>query len=290
MPDKFTAVWVSHTSISDFLKCPRSYYLKNVYKDPKTNHKIQLMAPPLALGSAVHEVLESLSVLPTDKRFDVPLLEKFETAWKKVTGKQGGFIDKDVEHTYRKRGEAMLRRVQDSPGPLTRLAVKIKEDLPQYWLSEEDNIILCGKIDWLEYLKESDSVHIIDFKTSKTEENSASLQLPIYHLLVHNCQHRTVQGASYWYLGLHDTLTSKELPDLAEAHESVLKVAREIKTARSLERFRCPQGEEGCYACRPMEQILRGEGEFVGENDYRQDVYILPPKGSAGNEKESVIL
>ena len=64
MPDQYTAVWVSHTSISDFLQCPRAYYLKNVYKDPKTRHKIQLMSPPLALGQVVHSVLESLSILP----------------------------------------------------------------------------------------------------------------------------------------------------------------------------------------------------------------------------------
>ncbi len=248
------------------------------------------MAPPLALGSAVHEVLESLSVLPTDKRFNESLLEKFDRAWKKVSGKRGGFLSADVEQTYRLRGEAMLRRVQENPGPLARLAVKIKEDLPHYWLSAEDNIILCGKIDWLEYFPETDSVHIIDFKTSKTEEDSASLQLPIYHLLVHNCQRRTLEGASYWYLELNDTLTPKELPDLVEAHEAVLKVAREMKTARSLERFRCPHGEEGCYACRPMERIIKGEGEFVGENEYRQDVYILPTKEEKPDEEESIIL
>ena len=91
MPDKYTATWVSHTSISDFLRCPRSYYLKNVYRDPKTNHKVKLMSPSLALGQAVHEVLESLSVLPKHSRFNESLIEKFEKAWSKVTGKKGGF-------------------------------------------------------------------------------------------------------------------------------------------------------------------------------------------------------
>src|ERR1035437_4279352 len=33
--DKFNAVWVSHSSIGDFLKCPRLYYLHNVYKNDK---------------------------------------------------------------------------------------------------------------------------------------------------------------------------------------------------------------------------------------------------------------
>jgi len=181
MSDKYTAVWVSHTSISDFLRCPRAYYLKNIYRDPKTNHKIKLMSPSLALGSAVHEVLESLSVLPRQTRFSGSLIAKFDRAWEKITGKKGGFINADTEYKFKQRGQEMLRRVMNNPGPLSGLAVKIQMDLPQFWLSEEDNIMLCGKIDWLEYLPDSDSVHIIDFKTGKTEEDPDSLQLPIYH-------------------------------------------------------------------------------------------------------------
>ena len=285
MPDKFAATWVSHTSINDFLTCPRAYYLKNVYRDPETGHKVQLMSPPLALGSAVHEVIESLSVLPTDKRFEVPLLEKFDTAWKKITGKRGGFTSASVEQQYKQAGEDMLRRVMENPGPVSRLAVKIQTDLPQYWLSEEDEIILCGKIDWLEYLPESDSVHIIDFKTSKSPERDDSLQLPIYLLLVHNTQQRTVAKASYWYLRLSDELEEKQLPDMKEAHEQILQVAKKIKTARKLERFKCPQGEQGCWACKDMELVVAGKAELVGVNDYKQDVYIKPAVDeSAENE------
>lgn len=274
MPDKFTAVWVSHTSISDFLQCPRAYYLKNVYKDPKTRHKIQLMSPPLALGQIVHSVLESLSVLPGAERFKESLIIKFDRSWQAVSGKQGGFFDPATEEKYKERGRLMLEKVMNNPGALTGLAVKIKENLPQYWLSEEDNIILCGKIDWLQYLAEDDSVNIIDFKTSKSQENESSLQLPIYHLLVHNCQHRRVTKASYWYLGL-DQIVEKTLPDLNEAHEQILKIAKEMKLARQLERFKCPHGEAGCFACKPFERIIQGEAEFVGENEYRQDVYVM---------------
>lgn len=288
MADKYTATWVSHSSISDFQKCPRAYYLKNVYRDPKTNNKISIMSPPLALGSAVHEVVESLSVLPTKERFKESLLKKFDQVWKKFAGKKGGFVSDEVEQRYKLRGEKMLRRVMENPGPVANLAVKIKEDLPHYWLSKEEEIILCGKIDWLEYLPDNDSVHIIDFKTSKSEESDNSLQLPIYHLLVHNTQHRQVEKASYWYLELKDELTPKQLPDLVRAHQQILEIARQVKTARQLERFRCPHGEEGCRACRPLERVIAGEGEFVGQNDFGADVYILPPKQSA--ENESVIL
>ncbi|MDD4477366.1 MAG: PD-(D/E)XK nuclease family protein [Patescibacteria group bacterium] len=276
MPDKYTAVWVSHSSISDFLECPRAYFLKNVYRDPKTNHKIKLISPPLALGSAVHEVLESLSILPKEKRFSESLMVKFERAWEKVKGKRGGFFDIDTEYREQERGRAMIRRVTDSPGPLSGLAVKIKQDLPSFWLSEEDNIILCGKIDWLEYLPEIDSVHIIDFKTGRNEEKKESLQLPIYYLLAKNCQEYKIVKASYWYLETSDELSEKILPNEEEAVAKVLKVARQIKLARQLNKMTCNQKSGGCPACRPWEAILRGEGELVGIDNYGANVYALP--------------
>jgi hypothetical protein len=62
-PDKYKAVWVSHSSIGDFLKCPRAYFLHNVYKDPKTGRKINIVSPALSLGLAVHTALESLKVV-----------------------------------------------------------------------------------------------------------------------------------------------------------------------------------------------------------------------------------
>lgn len=289
MPDKFAAVWVSHTSINTFIQCPRAYYLQTVYKDPTTKHKIQLMSAPLALGSAVHEVLESLSVLATEERFKRSLIDRFESAWLKVTGKRGGFLSEEQEARYKQRGEAMLRRVMANPGPLKNKAVKIKTDLPQYWLSESDEIILCGKIDWLEYLEDQDSVHVIDFKTSMKEEDGESLQLPIYHLLVHNVQHRKVARASYWYLENNDELSPKLLPELQAAHEKVLEVAKKIKVQRKLGIYKCHKGEAGCYCCQPLEKIIRGEAELVGVSDHRQDVYILKGESSSLVEQSEVL-
>lgn len=282
MSDKYSAVWVSYSSINDFLKCQRAYYLKNIYKDKKSGNKIQIVAPPLALGQAVHEVIESLSTLATDRRFATPLHEKFEKAWEKVSGKKGGFMNKDIERKYKERGMAMLDRVQKNPGPLKRLAVKIDMDLPNYWLSEGDNIVLCGKIDWLEYLPDTDSVHIIDFKTSQeAKEDPESLQLPIYHLLAKNTQKRPVSGASYWYVEQNDEPVEKTLPDLEESHEQVLKIAKKVKLARQLESFECPNGKDGCRECKPLEKILDHKAEFVYTDEaMRRDIYIIPEEDS----------
>ena len=273
-PDKYSAVWVSHSSIGDYLKCPRAYFLNNVYKDPRSGHKISLIQPPLALGQAVHQVVESLSELPVEKRLEQPLTGKLDQAWEKVKGRLGGFRNQAEETEYKERGRQMLKQVEKKPGPITNKAIKIQKDLPYFWLSEEENIILCGKIDWLEYLPEDDSVHIIDFKTGRREENGQSLQLPIYHLLVTNCQSRPVAKASYWYLDLHDQPKEVHLPELNEAEQQILTVAKKIKLARTLNHFRCPHN--GCRFCDPLEKIVKGEAELVGVNDFNQDIYILP--------------
>jgi len=274
--DKYSATWVSHSSISDFLKCPRAYFLRNVYKDPRTGYKMTIASPPLALGAAVHEVIESLAALPAEERLKISLVKKLDPIWLKVAGKKGGFRSHEVEMEYRERANQMLINLQEDPGPIARPAIKIKSsiNLPNYWLSDEENIILCGKIDWLEYEEESDSVRIIDFKTGKNEEPEDSLQLPIYLLLATNTQSKKVSGASYWYLDRDDGLTEKKLPDGKQSFEKVYAIARRIKLARQINHFKCPK--DGCYACRPYERILKGEGEMVGVSDTRQDVYILP--------------
>jgi hypothetical protein len=241
-PDKYSAVWVSHSSIGDYLKCPRAYFLKNIYRDPKTNHKIMLMSPPLALGQVVHDVIETLSTAGAEDRFAIPLIERFNKSWKSVSGALGGFAGKEDEERFKERGVRMIERVTAHPGILTHKAIKIRQELPYYWLSEEDNIILCGKIDWLEFLSASQSVHIVDFKTGKFDEDESSLQLPIYYLLVSHCQK--------W------------------------PIARQIALARKLEHFKCPK-KDGCRDCKPYEAITSGGAKFVGVGGYSQDIYIL---------------
>jgi len=272
--DKYQAVWVSNSSISDFLACPRLYFLRNVYKDPLTRHKINIINPSLALGQTVHEVLEALSVLPAEERFTVPLLEHYERAWEKVSGKLGGFNNPEQEEHVKNRGRLMLQRVTDHPGPLLKKAIKIKKELPNYYLSEEDNIILCGKIDWLEYIPENDSVHIIDFKTGKNDESASSLQLPAYTLLVANCQSKKTSKGSYWYLDRDDQPLEVKLPTLEKSFELVLDAAKKVKEARLQGAYICKKG--GCFACKPFEAIIKKEAEFVGVGGYSQDLYILP--------------
>jgi PD-(D/E)XK nuclease superfamily len=231
------------------------------------------MSPSLALGQVVHEVVESLSKLATEERLTTPLIDVFETSWKSITGLKGGFRDTLEEEKYKTRGAQMIKRVMGHPGPVSRKAIKIRQELPYFWLSEVDNIILCGKIDWLEYLPESDSVHIIDFKTGKFDEDPDSLQLPIYVLLAGSCQTRPVTRASYWYLDRDDEPLEVKLPDIEESRKQIMEMAKKIVLARKLERFVC-KNKDGCRACKPYEVIVSGRATFVGVGGYNQDIYV----------------
>lgn len=282
--DKYTAVWVSHSSMGDFIKCPRLYYLHNVYKDPKTKNKISIVSPHMSLGIAVHEVLEGLGEFPANERMSRDLLATFEEEWKKVTDKKGGFTSEEEEKIFKERGIAMIKNVIKDPRFLVNKRIKLPREVmnPNFFLSDEENIILNGLVDWIEYLPD-DTLHIIDFKTGKNEEQEASLQLPIYLLLCNKLQKRKVSKASYWYLE-SDKMIEKELPDADTAYRDVLAMALKVKEARVKNEFHCPKGdynpetkEGGCMGCRPYELILAHDPsvEFVGQGMFKQDMYII---------------
>lgn len=291
MPDKYSAVWVSHSSMGDFLKCPRGYYLHNMYKDPSSGRKMSVVSPHMSLGIAVHNVLEELADYPAEERFKRDLRARFEEEWVKVTGIKGGFETPEQEEEFKMRGKEMIEHVIADPKFLVNKRVKLpKEKMnPNFYLSEEENIILNGAVDWIEYLPD-ETLHIVDFKTGKREEADASLQLPIYLLLCNKLRPQwKVSKASYWYLE-SGKVVEKELPDAETAMRDVYDVALRVKRARESGEFHCPKGaydwetgEGGCSSCRPYEKILQWkagklEGDSVvsvGVGGFNQDLFVV---------------
>jgi hypothetical protein len=60
-----------------------------------------------------------------------------------------------------------------------------------------------------------------------------------------------------------------------ESFERVYSIANKIKQARENGEFLCPRGEAGCFACRPFEKILKGEAEYIGVGEMKQDLYMV---------------
>jgi len=79
--------------------------------------------------------------------------------------------------------------------------------------------------------------------------------------------------------------SKQEIKDLKKAEKKILKLAKEIKLAKQLSRFKCEHG--GCRECQPWEAIIAGKAELVGTDSRGSDVYILT---TDGKKQESEIL
>lgn len=272
MSDKYKAVWVSYSSISDFLKCPRSYYLKNIYKNPQSGKKIEVTKPALSLGSAIHGVLEPLSKLDSEKRFESDLTETFNKEFAKYSGRKGGFVNQEEFELYKLRGQKMIQNVIKNKTILEHSTYNLNVELLNTWLSKSENIVICGKIDWIDKDENTGTLSVIDFKTSKEEEENA-LQLQIYALLLHILNKENVNRLNYWYLDFNDALTEADLPDVKESYKDILELALKIKAAREAGAFECRRG--GCYACRDYEKVFNGEAEQVGIGNFNREIYYV---------------
>lgn len=273
MLNKYTAFWFSSSSIAKYKQCPRAYYLANVYKT-KNKKKISIVSPYLSLGVAVHDTLEDLAWLPAGDRLKVFLPTKFTKIFAKYFGKKGGFKNDDHFYEFEARGLEMIENVQDNPRVLIKPAVRMlqdKNELPWMWLSEEENIIISGKVDWLNY--DNGKINIYDFKTNKSaSEKDDSLQFHIYRLMLPKFKKYPVDKAFYWYLA-QNKIAEKKLPTAEESLDLLMDACRMIKEARISNKMECKYN--GCRECEPLEKILRGEGEYVGIGGFGAEQYYI---------------
>lgn len=315
--NKYKSVWLSYSSINDYLACPRLYYLKNVFKDPITNRKVNITSPYLALGSAIHKVIEELKEIKSDKRkieIENNLLNNFEKEWIKYKGHRGGFKNNQEEKEFKLRGENMLKKIIDNPRELLNKIIPIKyfyagDLIPNYYISPEDNLILCGSIDWIEYLEETDKLRIIDFKTGRNDEKDDSLQLPIYCLLIMNLQKENgkdkvynISEVAYWYLDQDNKkagnkhqefqiikIDESKIIEIEKAKDYIIKVGKEIKKFRESENYICPNEKnkgEGCPNCQGFEKVYK----YILEREKSKDPNIFKTIeiGDKENEVEYV--
>ncbi len=273
--ERYNNIWISYSAINDFEACPRLYYYRSIYRDPKTNRRIQLVNPYLSLGTVVHQTIEGIGRLTEKKKFTVPLQDIFEETWQLYTGKQGGFSSKEQEEEFKERGINMIERAQQSE-ILRRENYKLADDLLKVRLFKDEPIILVGAIDWVELLENGD-FHIIDFKTGKSEEKKNSLQLPIYLILASYNFNKPIKKTSYWYLDRDLSPVSFELEELQSYIPLIREKARNIQQAIQNNEFACRSGNGSCFKCREYDAVVRGQAEHLGyDKKTNKELYFLP--------------
>lgn len=275
-------IFVSFTSLSDFLKCPRTYFLKNIYKQSlppqagvKTHEpfRIQIASPYLSLGSTVHDAVKwfiDMKGQVTKKQYE----EKFRNFWFKYTGKRGGFSTRDEEANFGNRGLKMLDNFWNNWKVLERPAPAIS--FPKLHLF--DRVVLMGNFDFLGE-KEDQTLHVVDFKTGANDEKDP-LQLYIYAILAEANLEKKVSSASFWYLDRDDKPKEIVLDPLEPKLEWLKDKGKQLKQAIAAGEWICVRNDalNGalCRDCKDYQAIVEGKGEFqFTDYRYKKGVYYL---------------
>lgn len=262
-------IFISYTSLSDFIKCPRTYYLKNIYRDKNTGFRIQVASPYLSLGGVVHDSIRWYLDMKGQVNKD-QFEEKFRNLWLKFRGKKGGFTDDLQEAEFGKRGLKMLDNFYQNAKQLGKEIPPL--NFPKYIL--EDNLILMGNIDFVGQ-REDGSLHVLDFKTG-TKEVEDSLQLYIYAILVESNYQKSVTKISYWYLDKDESMKEVVLDPLDEKLSWLGEKAREIKLAIEKNEWICINPET-CKDCKNYQAILDEKGEYqFTDFKFKKMIYFLP--------------
>lgn len=263
------ALWISYTGLKDFLRCPRAYYLKNRYRDPKSGYRLQIASPYMTLGFLVHDAIKWY--LQTGRAATYQdIVKKFRNHWLKYRGKRGGFTSLEEEGSFGKRGLSMLDN-------FIKNVSSLETNLPAYDFLKytlDDRIVLNGKLDFVGQLKDG-SLHILDFKTGSKDEDDPT-QLYIYAILAESNFQKEVSKISYWYLDRSSGSTEAVLDPLDEKLEWLRSMAKEIEEVVKVDSWVCAEGDSLYNECKKYEAIIDGKGEFqFSDDDFKKDVYFL---------------
>ena len=267
-------IWISHSSLADFEKCPWLYYLRNLYRDAKfgNNFRIQVANPYLSLGEIVHDAIDNFvnRYQPRERSKDKMMYE-LSRGWVLKKGKTGGFKTQSQEEEFKDRSVQMAQRFLANEDFADKIPLKT-EGFPKKKLFTDKDLVLVGNFDWLEDF--ADGLHIVDFKTGQHEEAEDSLQLPIYSILANETFNKPVRKTSYWYLDKDPQPRVVQLKDLDESLGLIEKKSLAVEKAKVEDNF--PHRSENCIFCREYELVSKGEAEHVGTDfKRRREVFFI---------------
>lgn len=281
----------SPSKLNMFASCPKSYefyYLDPIYSQMKNDLKRlpQNIYSFFTLGKAVHNALTLFFHSLPEQRTKDSLKEHLKETWrsevmknkKPPLGQWGGF--ETLEEERRTYGEAleMLENflkmfeadfeIEYLPTADFYHSIKDYQDLITPLNSDFD---ISGKFDLV--AREGDSLHIVDFKTSKREEENP-FQLRFYKILAEEKFKKPVKKASFYFL---KTGKKKEF-DLEPEKKDKIKeeILGKIKKIIETESFE-PRPSKLCKFCLyqtfcPLKNEVKKVTREIKEEEFTDDL------------------
>lgn len=282
----------SPTKLGMFSECPKYYHF--CYLDPVYSRmKSELRSQPdniwkfYTLGKAVHNAITLFYYLPARQRTEQSILEQLKKTWvsevqwnkKPPLEKWGGFKTIEEERDSYREAILMLKNFFGIAEHEPEIEYLPTEDFRRS-IDDYLNLItplnqdfdISGKFDLI--IRDSDdSLHIIDFKTGKKEDNN-DFQLRFYKLLAEENFKKPVKKASFYFL----KSGNKREFDLGEGETERIKkeILGKINLIKATDSFE-PKPSKLCKFCLfkgfcpEKERVNQIIGE-VDEEDYSDDL------------------
>ena len=163
--------WISFTQISDYINCPKCYYLKYFENKRATE------SAALNYGSMLHESVKLIneSIMKSKEDLSFEDVEKiFDNEFKKY------HLDADSYNRGKESVRAYALKTISEKSIILKCEYEIRHELP-------GGAVIVGRIDRID-IPESDAIEIIDFKATplipSTETMKRDLQLKIYGFVI----------------------------------------------------------------------------------------------------------
>ena len=186
---------LSVSTLSDFLKCPLSFYFNKGLKLPSETNEV------MVFGSIIHEVLEKIYISKDDSQSSKltaktvlskeEALELFEDKSYQLSS------DRVKRDAYVSRGRKIIENLYEKPGYLKDGVIAVEQHIKGIKLGdilntkvdllEVSDIELNGKIDKIEC--EEGVIRLIDYKTGEAENAKKKLVAP---------SEKEPLGGNYW--------------------------------------------------------------------------------------------
>ena len=163
---------ISHSKISEFLKCPRKFHLHRRLRIPPA-----FTPSALIFGGAIHEALSVFhqARLEGRKLGEESLMEAYDERWAEEDNEIHFSKDQDAE-ALREKAEGMIAAYLEDPS-LAGLPLAVEESINT--CLRDDLPPLLGRIDLLERSEDGGLV-LTDFKTASSRRSKDPSQLVLY--------------------------------------------------------------------------------------------------------------